>query len=84
MGYGGGPPPAYSPGYGGPPSPSGTPGIVIAGFILAFILPLIGLILCAVGMGDAKRRNAGEGLAIAGMVISVVCMFLYLAAILGA
>lgn len=54
----------------------GIPGIVIAGFILSFLCPLIGLILCAVGMGEAKRRNAGVGLATAGIVISI-CMMLF-------
>jgi hypothetical protein len=62
--------------YGAPPPPQGIPGIVIAGFILSFLCPLIGLILCAVGMGEAKRRNAGSGLAIAGIIISLVFILL--------
>jgi hypothetical protein len=61
--------------YGAPPA-QGIPGTVIAGFILSFLCPLIGLILCGVGLGEAKKRNAGTGLAIAGIVISLVNMVL--------
>ena len=73
------------PAYGAPAHPQGTPGIVIAGFILSFFgwLSIIGLILCAVGMGEAKRRNAGVGLATAGIVISIVVLvfsFIWVAA----
>jgi hypothetical protein len=63
------------PGY-APPQPTGTPGIVIAGFIFSFLCGLLGLILCAVGLGEAKKRGAGEGLAIAGIIISIVNMLL--------
>jgi hypothetical protein len=52
----------------------GIPGTVIAGFILAFLCPLIGLILCLVGMGEAKRRNSGVGLATADIVISGIIL----------
>lgn len=62
-------------GYGNP-NAGKIPGTVIAGFILAFLCPLIGLILCAVGLGEAKRRGAGEGLAIAGIVISLAWLLL--------
>ena len=67
--------PYGQPGYGPPPA-QGIPGTVIAGFILSFLCPLIGLILCGVGLGEAKKRNAGTGLAIAGIVISLVNMVL--------
>jgi hypothetical protein len=64
--------------YGAPP-PQGIPGIVIAGFILAFFCSLIGLILCAVGLPEAKRRNRGVGLAWAGIIISIVFIVLGIA-----
>ncbi len=51
-----------------------TPGIVIAGFILSFLCSLVGLILCIIGLQEAKKRNAGEGLAIAGIIIAVIMM----------
>jgi hypothetical protein len=79
-----GPPQQYPPAY-GQPSPYGqqnpyghanpnagvTPGLVTAGFIMALIpcTAKIGLILCAIGMGEAKKRKAGEGLALAGIII---------------
>lgn len=51
-----------------------TPGLVTAGFVAALIpcTSMLGIILCAVGMGEAKRRGAGEGLAMAGIIVGVV------------
>lgn len=56
----------YQQPYGHPGQPyaqqaGSVPGVVIAGFIFSFLCPLLGLILCAVGMSEAKRRNAGVG-----------------------
>ncbi len=51
---------------------AGIPGLVIAGFILAFFCPLVGLILSAIGMGEAKKRQQGKGLALAGIIISAL------------
>ena len=58
-----------------PPQPQRTSGLAITGFILAFLLPGIGFILSLIavfktGAGKAK----GRGLAIAGIIISVVIM----------
>ncbi|NJK31109.1 MAG: DUF4190 domain-containing protein [Deltaproteobacteria bacterium] len=53
-----------------------VPGIVIAGFILSFLCSLVGLILCIIGLKEAKQRQAGEGLAIAGIVIAILMMVL--------
>jgi hypothetical protein len=66
--YGAPPPPMA-------PQPQGRSGLAIAGFILAFFLPLIGFILSLIaifktGAGKAK----GRGLAVAGVIISVVIM----------
>jgi hypothetical protein len=57
-------------------APSGTPGMVIAGFIFSFLCPLLGLILCIIGLGEAKKRQSGVGLAQAGIAISIVMMVL--------
>jgi hypothetical protein len=46
------------------------PGIVIGGFILSFLCSLIGLIMCIIGLKEAKARGAGVGLAYAGIVIA--------------
>ncbi len=58
------------------PNAGKIPGIVIAGFILSFLCSLIGLILCAIGLNEAKRRGAGVGLAYAGIIISIVFIIL--------
>jgi hypothetical protein len=51
-----------------------TPGLVTAGFILALIpcTSMLGIVLSAVGWGEAKKRQAGEKMAIAGIIIGVV------------
>ena len=55
-----------------------TPGLVTAGFIMALIpcTAKIGLIMCAIGMGEAKKRQAGEGLALAGIIIGAVWLLI--------
>jgi hypothetical protein len=68
--------PVYPP----PPTqaPKTTNGLAIAGLILAFLAPLIGLILSIVGLSQAKKRNQnGRGLAIAGIIISIVLTIAY-------
>ncbi len=53
----------------------GTSGLAITGFILAFFLPLIGFILSLVAVfktGSGRRK--GRGLAVAGIIISVLIM----------
>jgi hypothetical protein len=66
--------PGYPPGYGTPQQPAGTPGMAIAGLILA-IIPCtwwLGLIFSAIGLSQAKKRNKGVGIAVAGLVISLI------------
>lgn len=58
------------------PNHGKIPGIVIAGFILVFLCTIVGIILCAVGLGEAKRREAGVGLAWAGIIIGIVWIVL--------
>jgi hypothetical protein len=53
-----------------------TPGIVIAGLVLAFLCPLVGLILCIIGMDKARQARSGEGLAKLGIGISIGMMVL--------
>lgn len=58
---------------------SPTNGLVIAGFVLAFLMPLIGLILSIVGLSQTKKRNQkGGGLAVAGIVISSIGTLVWL------
>ncbi|MDT5036545.1 MAG: peptidyl-prolyl cis-trans isomerase [Micromonosporaceae bacterium] len=63
-------------GHGVPPQRDpGTNGLSIAGIILAFVAAPIGLVLSIIGLVLAGRRGQkGRGLAIAGIVISVVVM----------
>jgi hypothetical protein len=59
-----------------PPQPNRrTNGLTIAGIILAFVAAPIGLVLSIVGLVQAGRRGQkGKGLAIAGIVISLLVM----------
>lgn len=50
-------------------------GMAVAGFILSFFVPLLGLIFSIVGVVKSRNLNgAGKGLAIAGIIISAVSM----------
>ena len=51
-------------------------GIGIAGFILAFFFPLMGLILSIVGVVKGKKNNNGIGFAVAGIIISALWLIL--------
>ena len=64
---------------------SGTNGIAIAGFILAFIFPLLGLILSCVGLASSKDyyNHSGRGLSIAGIIISLIPIILVILLIMG-
>lgn len=50
-------------------------GMAVAGFILSFFVPLLGLIFSIIGVVKSKNLDgAGKGLAIAGIIISAVSM----------
>jgi hypothetical protein len=55
-----------------------TPPIVIWGFVLSLLgcTSWPGLIMCAIGYAETKKRQAGTGLAIAGIVIGALWQFL--------
>ena len=59
-------------------SPGTTPptsGMAIAGLVMAFIIPLLGLIFSIIGMNQTKdNKRGGRGLAIAGLIISILGM----------
>lgn len=55
--------------------PPHTSGMAIAGFVLAFFCSLLGLIFSIIALSNIKSSNGqqtGEGLAIAGIIISAV------------
>jgi hypothetical protein len=54
-----------------------TSGMAVAGLVTAFLCSLLGLILSIIALGDIKRSNGalqGEGLATAGIVVSIFMM----------
>ncbi len=54
-----------------------TNGMAIAGFVCAFLFPLLGLIFSIIGMKQCEERgDDGYGLAKAGKIISIVFMVL--------
>lgn len=58
-----------------PPVATRTSGLAIAGFVVAFFCGLLGLVLSLLGLSECKKSNGrvtGDGLAIAGIVISIV------------
>jgi Co/Zn/Cd efflux system component len=68
-----GPPPGY--GQQTPPASQTTSGLSIAGLILAFIVAPIGFILSIVALVKIKSSGQkGKGLAIAGVIVSVLGM----------
>lgn len=62
-----------------------TSGLAIAGFVLSFFIGILGLIFSVLGYNEVKRSNGavkGQGLAIAGIVISIITtLIMVLAAI---
>ncbi len=50
-----------------------TNGMALAGFILSFFVPVLGLIFSIIGVAKAPRLNGNRrGLAIAGIIISAI------------
>ena len=51
-------------------------GMAIAGFVLSFFIPLLGLIFSAIGVSRAKKlpQRTGYGLAVAGLIISILAI----------
>jgi type II secretory pathway pseudopilin PulG len=69
------------------PIPTRTSGLAIAGFVCSFFCGLLGLILSILGRGECKRSGGtvgGEGLALAGIIISSVSLALGVLGILAA
>ena len=64
-------------GYGAPQNNDKWNGLVIAGFVCAFLVPIVGLILSIIGMVQINKNGGkSKGMAIAGILVSVVVMVL--------
>lgn len=76
-----GPPPIYV----AQPIPMGpqkTSGMAIAGFVLSFLFSLLGLIFSIIGYNECKKSGGtigGQGLALAGIIISIFMMLVAIA-----
>jgi hypothetical protein len=65
-----------------PPQPQSN-GMAIAGFVLSFLIPLLGLIFSIIGLNRSKQMGGkNRGLAIAGIIISSILMVINLICII--
>ncbi|WP_424935595.1 MULTISPECIES: hypothetical protein [Bacteria] len=65
------PAPAY-------PAPVPGRGLAIVGFVLAFLLPLIGMIISIVATVKLRRAGAPSGLAISGIIIGAILTIIWI------
>ena len=65
------PAPAY-------PAPVPGRGLAIVGFVLAFLLPLIGMIISIVATVKLRRAGAPSGLAISGIIIGAILTIVWI------
>ena len=70
------PAPAY-PGTAAAPAPVPGRGLAITGFVLAFLLPLIGMIISIIATVKLGKIGAPRGLSIAGIIIGAVLTVLW-------
>jgi hypothetical protein len=77
--------PAPAEGYAAPQPPYGQPGyqpqktntMAILGLVFAFIFSPLGIVFSAIGLKQIKqRREGGRGLALAGLIISIISIVL--------
>ncbi|MFZ1688898.1 MAG: hypothetical protein WAU70_15845 [Flavobacteriales bacterium] len=66
-----------------PPQDAGGVDIfALLGFIFAFLFPVAGLVLSIIGLNRTRGGGRGHGLAVAGLVISIVFLAVYGVAVL--
>ncbi|MGF6823928.1 putative lipid-binding transport protein (Tim44 family) [Microbacterium sp. ZKA21] len=71
------PAPAY-PGAAAAPAPVPGRGLAITGFVLAFLLPLIGMIISIIATVKLGKIGAPRGLSIAGIIIGAILTVLWI------
>lgn len=54
----------------------GIENVSIIAFVFSFVMPLVGLILSIIGLSKSKKSNSNNGLAIAGLIISIITLLL--------
>lgn len=61
-------------------APEENNGMAIAGFVCSFFVPVVGVVLSAIGLSRVKKNitSKGKGLAVAGLVISIVGIAVWL------
>lgn len=61
-------------------APEDNNGMAIAGFVCSFFVPVVGVVLSAIGLSRVKKNitSKGKGLAVAGLVISIVGIAVWL------
>lgn len=57
-----------------PPAKKASNGMAVAGFILSFFFPLLGLIFGCIGNSRANKGASGKGLSVAAIIISIISM----------
>lgn len=75
--------PQPMPGYPNYPPQTQNPGqgMAIAGLIVGFFAPIVGVVLCIIAMNKSKNSGQSNGLAIAGLILSII--FFVVQAIVG-
>ena len=58
------------------PAPPATNDMAVVGFIMAFMMPILGLVFSVIGLKKAKSGAPNRGLALAGVIISSVYLAL--------
>lgn len=65
-----------------PQDAGGVDIFALLGFIFAFLFPVAGLVLSIIGLNRTRGGGRGHGLAVAGLVISIVFLAIYGVAVL--
>lgn len=70
--------PSYTPGSAYAGQPSAEPGKVlgIVGFVLAFVFSPAGIVVSAIAIAQSRRAKRKNGLALAGLILSIVFFIL--------
>jgi Domain of unknown function (DUF4190) len=78
------PPPPPPPAYGFPP-PQKTNTMAILGLVFAFVFSPLGIVFSAIGLSQVKqRRENGRGIALAGLIVSIVFTLFWILVVIGA